>query len=139
MAQHPRDPQLLGSIFRFMHMIKGPCGFLGGPRLETVAHAAEDILGKIRDGELSVSQEAVSLVLAALDRIKELIDALARLGEEPKGSDEDIIDDLHLMASGKMPAAMQADEADVVEDDVTLDGPYKRLGGAEVGRAAGGE
>lgn len=132
LEQRPGDPQLLGSIFRIMHTIKGTCGFLGLPRLETVAHAAEDILGKIRDGELSVSQEAVSLVLAALDRIKELIDALARLGEEPKGSDEDIIDDLHLMASGKMPAAMQAGEADVVEDEVSLDGLYQRIGGAAV-------
>ncbi len=132
LEQRPGDPQLLGSIFRIMHTIKGTCGFLGLPRLETVAHAAEDILGKIRDGELNVSQEAVSLVLAALDRIKELIDALARLGEEPKGSDEDIIDELHLMASGQMPASVQVDEADVAPVEASLEGLYQRVGGAAV-------
>jgi two-component system chemotaxis sensor kinase CheA len=137
LEQRPGDPQLLGSIFRIMHTIKGTCGFLGLPRLEHVAHAAEDVLGKIRDGELAVSQEAVSLVLAALDRIKELIEALGQLGEEPKGSDEEIINDLRLMASGQMPVAAQEDiaEAGVIEEpaaEVSIDGLYQRVGGAAV-------
>ncbi|MCE9648514.1 MAG: chemotaxis protein CheW [Parvibaculum sp.] len=134
LEQRPGDPQLLGSIFRIMHTIKGTCGFLGLPRLETVAHAAEDVLGKIRDGELQVSPEAVSLVLAALDRIKELIEALATLGEEPKGSDDEVINDLRLMASGQMPAATvveeEAEEAVVAE--APLEGLYQRVGGAAV-------
>src|SRR5690606_19389772 len=101
LEQRPADPALLGSIFRIMHTIKGTCGFLGLPRLEAVAHAAEDVLGKIRDGELAVTPEAVSLVLMALDRIKELIAALGTLGHEPEGEDEAIIADLRLMASGE--------------------------------------
>ena len=145
LEQRPGDPQLLGSIFRIMHTIKGTCGFLGLPRLESVAHAAEDVLGKIRDGELVVTAQGVSLVLGALERIKELIDALGQLGEEPKGSDADIIDDLHLLASGELPAEGADDEEDfdadiafeataeaVVVDESRLPGIYQRVGGAAV-------
>ena len=52
LEQNPNDPDLLSNIFRLVHTIKGTCGFLGLPRLETVAHAAENVLGKLRDGDL---------------------------------------------------------------------------------------
>src|SRR5579872_2789582 len=63
LEQNPNDPALLSNIFRLVHTIKGTCGFLGLPRLEAVAHAAENVLGKIRDNELAVSPEAISLIL----------------------------------------------------------------------------
>ena len=49
------DATILGNIFRLMHTIKGTCGFLGLPRLDAVAHAGENMLGKFRDGELAVT------------------------------------------------------------------------------------
>jgi two-component system, chemotaxis family, sensor kinase CheA len=45
----PNDAETLGFIFRLVHTIKGTCGFLGLPRLERVAHAGENVLGKLRD------------------------------------------------------------------------------------------
>ena len=53
LEKNPNDPGLLSEIFRVVHTIKGTCGFLGLPRLEAVAHVAEDVLGKYRDGVLS--------------------------------------------------------------------------------------
>ena len=103
LEQRPGDPALLGSIFRIMHTIKGTCGFLGLPRLETVAHAAEDVLGRVRDGGLEVSPEVVSLVLAALDRIKELVADLGASGSEPAGSDDELTSALRVLASGETP------------------------------------
>ena len=50
-----------------MHTIKGTCGFLGPPRLERVAHAGEDVLGKFRDGELVPTPASVTLVLRCID------------------------------------------------------------------------
>lgn len=100
LEQRPGDPALLGSIFRVMHTIKGTCGFLGLPRLEAVAHAAEDVLGRVRAGELEVSREVISQVLAALDRIKELVAALGAGGGEPEGKDDDVIAVLRRTAEG---------------------------------------
>jgi HPt (histidine-containing phosphotransfer) domain-containing protein len=47
--QEPNNGKILGNIFRLVHTIKGTCGFLALPRLETLAHAAETVMGKYRD------------------------------------------------------------------------------------------
>lgn len=90
LEQNPNDQAILGNIFRLVHTIKGTCGFLGLPRLESVAHAGENVLGKIRDGEIVVTQEAITIVLEALDCIKALIEYLSENGQEPDGSDDDL-------------------------------------------------
>jgi two-component system, chemotaxis family, sensor kinase CheA len=105
LEQNPNDPALLNNIFRLVHTIKGTCGFLGLPRLEHVAHAGENVLGKARDGELNVTPEAVSLILAALDRIKWILSALEQTEAEPAGDDADLIDRLNAMAEGRLVAA----------------------------------
>ncbi len=100
LEQNPNDQEILSNIFRLVHTIKGTCGFLGLPRLESVAHAGENVLGKIRDGELEVTETAISLVLEALDTIKEIMDYLADNGEEPEGDDSDLINRLNAFADG---------------------------------------
>ena len=99
----PDDAATLGLIFRMVHTIKGTCGFLGLPRLERVAHSAENILGQLRDGTLSASPDMVSQILAALDRIKAILADLSRSGAEPAGDDGALIDALNATASGKSP------------------------------------
>jgi two-component system chemotaxis sensor kinase CheA len=100
LEQNPNDPALLGNIFRLVHTIKGTCGFLGLPRLESVAHAAENVLGKVRDGELTVSPAAVSLILESLDCIKMIMGELEAKESEPAGDDANLIARLNLLASG---------------------------------------
>ncbi len=106
LEQNPNDKDLIGSIFRLVHTIKGTCGFLGLPRLETVAHRAENVLGRFRDGALHVTPEYVTLIFESLDRIKMIVAALEETGGEPAGSDEDLIAKLDAVYEGKaMPAA----------------------------------
>src|SRR5215469_14076012 len=99
----PNDQETLSLIFRLVHTIKGTCGFLGLPRLERVAHAAENVLGKIRDGVLVATPDTVTLVLAALDRIKAIVAGLAANGSEPAGEDGELIDALNAVAAGEAP------------------------------------
>jgi two-component system chemotaxis sensor kinase CheA len=84
----PDDTQTLSHIFRLVHTIKGTCGFLGLPRLERLAHAAENVLGQVRDGTLAASPKVVSAVLAALDGIRRILAVLGSTGTEPEGTDE---------------------------------------------------
>ncbi|MGE0230499.1 MAG: chemotaxis protein CheW [Flavobacteriaceae bacterium] len=88
--QEPNNARILDNIFRLVHTIKGTCGFLGLPRLEALAHAAETLMGRFRDGQ-PVTGEAVSVILASLDRIKEILTALGDTGVEPEGGDEDLV------------------------------------------------
>jgi len=106
--QDPNDEAILGNIFRLVHTIKGTCGFLGLPRLEAVAHAGENVLGKFRDGVLDVTPEAVTLILRCIDTIRDLLGELENSGEEPEGKDTDLIDELNAMAEGRAPAAAAA-------------------------------
>jgi two-component system, chemotaxis family, sensor kinase CheA len=112
LEQEPNDPELLSSIFRLVHTIKGTCGFLGLPRLESVAHSGENILGKFRDGELPVTPEAVTLIFESLDRIKSLLAALQETQAEPDGDDVDLISRLNAMAEGSAPPPAAAAAAE---------------------------
>jgi two-component system chemotaxis sensor kinase CheA len=101
----PNDEATLSFIFRLVHTIKGTCGFLGLPRLERVAHAGENILGKIRDKALTVTPDIVSQVLASLDCIKSIVAHLGATGSEPAGDDADLIATLNATASGQIAAS----------------------------------
>jgi two-component system chemotaxis sensor kinase CheA len=94
--QEPNNAKILDHIFRLVHTIKGTCGFLNLPRLASLAHAAETLMGKFRSGA-PASAEAVTLILATIDRIKEILDTLEREQREPDGTDADLIGDLERM------------------------------------------
>jgi two-component system chemotaxis sensor kinase CheA len=104
--QEPNNAKILDNIFRLVHTIKGTCGFLGLPRLEALAHAAETLMGKFRDG-MPVTGQAVTLILTTIDRIKEILGQLEATEAEPNGSDQDLIDELQAMVERGM-AAMSA-------------------------------
>ena len=104
----PDDAETLGFIFRLVHTIKGTCGFLGLPRLERVAHAGENVLGKLRDRTLTVTPDIITQVLAGLDQIKAIVAALSATGAEPPGDDSELIARLNLTASNETPAPKMA-------------------------------
>ena len=104
LEQNPEDKTLLSSIFRIMHTIKGTCGFLGLSLLESVAHSSENVLGKIRDGEMNVSKPLISMILESLDIIKKLVKELEATGKEPAIDIISIVTRLNDAASGKMPS-----------------------------------
>lgn len=114
LEQSPQDKNTLSTIFRVMHTIKGTCGFLGLHRLEKIAHAGEDILGKFRDGKLQVTPQAITLILQSVDRIKEIVECLTNTGQEPEGDDSTLIGTLNLFAEGGSIAAdtPQPEESD---------------------------
>ena len=114
--QDPNNAVILDNIFRLVHTVKGTCGFLGLPRLEALAHAAETVMGRFRDGE-TVTPEAVTLILESMDRLKVILAGLEAEGCEPAGSDEDIIARLEIAAEGPPEDAKPADSAAVMVDE----------------------
>lgn len=84
---NPADRDRLDTIFRFVHTVKGSCGFLDLPRLAKLSHAAEDVLSEVRDGKRTADSYLVSAVLAVIDRIGELTEALDTGEAIPDGDD----------------------------------------------------
>lgn len=87
----PGDRSRLDSIFRFVHTVKGNCGFFDFPRLQALSHAAEDALADVRGGRRNADNGLVSAVLAIIDRIGDMVDAIESGQELPDGGDESLI------------------------------------------------
>ncbi len=103
----PSDRQRLDAIFRFVHTVKGSCGFLDLPRLSRLSHAAEDVLAAVRSGERKPDTALVSAVLAIVDRIGEIIEAIDA-GNALDDSGEDLL--IAALAEGASRADLQMAE-----------------------------
>jgi two-component system chemotaxis sensor kinase CheA len=87
----PCDMQLIGSIFRTFHTVKGTSGFLGLSRLGQICHAGENVLGKMRDGTLRPAPDVISVILQSVDVVKTILSNLELSGTEGSASDDDLI------------------------------------------------
>ncbi|MGN6572020.1 MAG: hybrid sensor histidine kinase/response regulator [Pseudolabrys sp.] len=104
--REPGNATIINNVFRLVHTIKGTCGFLGLPRLEALAHAAEALMGRFRDG-VPATTDAVTLILASIDRIKQILESLENEQREPDGADDDLISGLTGMAASLDPKKQQ--------------------------------
>src|SRR3569832_5124 len=86
----PQDRDRLDAIFRFVHTVKGSCGFLDLPRLGRLRHAAEDVLAQVRCGERVPDRALVNTVRAGVDGFGELAEAIDA-GESLDDSGEELL------------------------------------------------
>ena len=107
----PADRARIDTIFRFVHTVKGNCGFFDFPRLASLSHAAEDALADCRAGRRDPDRALVSAVLAIIDRIAHMVDAIEAGEEFPEGGDEALI-----AAVNEIGDACEQDEADEGEE-----------------------
>ncbi|MFA8344012.1 MAG: chemotaxis protein CheA [Rhodothermaceae bacterium] len=109
----PDDSDLLNKIFRSFHTIKGTAGFLGLVKLQKITHNGEDILNKLRKGEMRINEAIMDAILKAYDSIGELVEVI----ESNKNEDYDaegVIAQLQSVLDGSAPAP--AAKAPVVEE-----------------------
>ncbi|HFD16173.1 MAG TPA: hybrid sensor histidine kinase/response regulator [Rhodospirillales bacterium] len=111
LEQDPGNLERVAEIFRIMHTIKGTSGFLGLARLERITHAAETVMGAVRDGSLQVTPEIVTLLFKALDRTKLVLEGLAADQREPEGDDSDLVRELERVVQGDTGEAEAASAA----------------------------
>ena len=90
----PSSQELLSSIFRTIHTIKGSCGFLGFSKLEKVAHAGESLLSRLRDGKISLAPELTTGLLSMVDAIRTMLDAIQSTEQDGKESYPALIETL---------------------------------------------
>src|SRR5664279_2172056 len=105
----PQDAALLGDIFRSVHTIKGTTGFLGFKRLETLAHAGENLLGLLREGKLTADRPIITGLLQLLDGLRSILKTIEAESSEGEDSDAALIACLEELqapafSSGKLPA-----------------------------------
>lgn len=84
----------LSSIFRTVHTIKGTCGFLGFGKLESVAHVGENLLSKLRNGDLQLRPDMTTALLALVDAIREILANIESIGAEGEADYAELIQTL---------------------------------------------
>lgn len=73
LEKNPSDAELIASVFRTIHTIKGTSGFFGFNILGTTTHLAESLLGQVRDKERPLTPALVSLILETVDAVKQVL------------------------------------------------------------------
>ncbi len=102
----PSSQDLLSSIFRTIHTIKGSCGFLGFSKLEKVAHVGESLLSRLREGKLSLTPEFTTGLLAMVDAIRTMLGEIQNTGQDGNETYPDLIANLNkLQTQGQEPAS----------------------------------
>jgi two-component system chemotaxis sensor kinase CheA len=108
----PSSEELLSSIFRTIHTIKGSCGFLGFSKLEKVAHAGESLLSRLRDGKISLTAELTSGLLSMVDAIRTILSEIQSSGQDGKEDYPDLIENLsRLQQTGQKPESKTPPES----------------------------
>jgi two-component system chemotaxis sensor kinase CheA len=105
LEKDPGNRSTLASIFRTIHTIKGTCGFLGFTKLESVAHVGENLLSKLRDGELALNPEMTTALLAMVDAIRQMLASVEAIGNEGERNDQELIQTLTRLLQGSAAAA----------------------------------
>jgi len=82
LEQHPGSRELLSSIFRTIHTIKGTSGFLAFGRLERLTHVGETLLSKLRDGEYAMTPDIAEALLRMVDTVRALLEGIERSGND---------------------------------------------------------
>ena len=107
LEKHPGDADLLGSIFRTIHTIKGACGFLAFSVLEAITHQAETLLSQLRDGQRELTPALVSLILETVDATRKVLAGIETSGQEGPQRFEDLTERLRVAAQLTVSTANQ--------------------------------
>lgn len=109
--------ELLASVFRTIHTIKGSCGFLGFARLEKLAHAGENLLSRLRDGKLALNEEVTSGLLAMVDAVRQMLGAIEATGYDGEDDYAAVIEHLARLQEPAMEAAAEKPAVGAIEAD----------------------
>lgn len=109
--RYPEDKELINSIFRAVHTVKGTSGFLSFEQMSVLAHRFEDVLNKLRRGEITFKPAMLDVMLEAFDLMKVLLNQVI---------DQDIhdidlaptIEKLEALSNGETPAKQKAKSKD---------------------------
>ena len=106
LESNPKDQDRIASIFRVIHTVKGTCGFLGFSKLETLTHAGESLLSKLRDGVITLNVDITNGLLALVDAVRVMLSTIEKTGGDGEIEYRELIETLNLLLRGEKPTAI---------------------------------
>jgi two-component system chemotaxis sensor kinase CheA len=108
LEKDPRERETLARVFRTLHTVKGTAGFLGLQKLQGVAHAAESLLSRLRDGEIVFNPEIATALLSVVDAVRKMLSAVEVAETDGDGDYSALVRTLERLRDGGTPAAPAA-------------------------------
>src|SRR5947207_4777554 len=108
LEKNPKDKAALAGVFRTIHTIKGTCGFLGFSKLEKVAHVGENLLTRLRDGQLTLNPEITTALLGMVDAIRQMLKEIESTGTDGAIDYPELRETLTQLQKSSAPGAPQA-------------------------------
>jgi len=115
------DPELLSRVFRAVHTLKGTCGFLGFTRLESLAHAGEDMLARLRAGTLDLDAAMATSLLRLVDTTRATLKEIEASSQEPLLDHSALIAELrsHLTTGASAPERRSTGPSGPLQESLT--------------------
>jgi len=132
LERSPDDTALIAGIFRNLHTLKGCCGYLGFEKLERVSHAGENLLGRLREGSLSVNAEVTDTLLNVNDAVRLLLTQIEQDGKEGDFDTQALSARVRILISGECapaaaPAPAEADREEPLAPGLQSEAPAGSL------------
>lgn len=105
LEKNPAEKQTLAEVFRTLHSIKGTAGFMGLDRLQTIAHAAESLLSRLRAGEIVFQSAIATALLRVVDAIREILANIESTGGEGTGDYSALVAEVDRLRETSQPPA----------------------------------
>ena len=116
LEKNPQDREALAGVFRTIHTIKGTCGFLGFDKLEKVAHVGENLLTRLRDGQLTLNPEITTALLGMVDAVRQMLKEIGSTGHDGDVDYPELRETLtRLQTSAAMSVAIATPQPPVVD------------------------
>ena len=100
LEKDPTERETFSRVFRTLHTVKGTAGFLGLQKLQAVAHAAENLLSRLREGKLAFNAEIASALLAVVDAVRKMLEAVEASETDGTGDFSALIATLERLHAG---------------------------------------
>jgi two-component system chemotaxis sensor kinase CheA len=100
LEKNPHTPELLASVFRRVHTVKGACGFLGFAKMEIVAHASENLLSKVREEELELTPTIITALLGVADTMRGILRGIEANGKEGDEDYSPVVENINRLQRG---------------------------------------
>ncbi|OZB88313.1 MAG: chemotaxis protein CheA, partial [Microbacterium sp. 14-71-5] len=127
LEKEPGARPLLSSVFRTIHTIKGTSGFLAFGNLEHVTHAGENLLVELRDGKRSMDQPTTDVLLAVVDRVREILRTIETGGDEGSVAIDDVVARVEAVLATDPAAAAATPEPEPVAVTTTAREPVAEV------------
>lgn len=120
LEKDPKNLEFIEVIFRAAHTLKGMSATMGYEDLANLTHQMEDVLDLVRHEQLSVSPELLDVLLAAVEKLEDMVGDISN-GGEGKTPVQDVLDQLKAIETGESIAPVQPTDTDQKQTSLSLD------------------